>query len=145
MAIANQYIAAAAEFHVLCMLNRLQIDASLTFGNTKKVDIIIQNGKRTLTIDSKGANTNLQAMLGGKIHSDDPDHFYAIVHFRNKSFSDLTMTPDVYIIPASEIVKYSYKPPGGAKINQLHPTKANRKELEDRYKNAWHLLIAKSE
>ncbi|TAM91069.1 hypothetical protein EPN42_04935 [bacterium] len=106
------------------------------------MDIVIQNGQRTLTIDSKGANTNLYAMRGSKMYSDDPNRFRAIAHFRNQSLSDLAITPDVYIIPATEIVKYTYSPPGGAKINQLHSTKGNLKGLVDKYKKAWRLLTA---
>ncbi len=97
---------------------------------------------RTITIDSKGTIDNApNAMLGSKVHSEDPNHFYAIVCFKKGTFDLLDAVPDVYIIPASEVEQYAYRPPGGAKIVQLHPNKnKNKAEFEAKYKNAWHLL-----
>ena len=36
----------ASEFYVLSMVHRLGVDASLTLGNKKAVDIIVLNGKQ---------------------------------------------------------------------------------------------------
>jgi hypothetical protein len=45
----------ASEFYVISMLHRKGIDASLTLGNKKAVDIIIADKKgRIITIDVKG-------------------------------------------------------------------------------------------
>jgi hypothetical protein len=45
----------AAEFYVLSMLHRLGVDAALTLGNKKAVDIIVTNeGRKIITIDVKG-------------------------------------------------------------------------------------------
>jgi hypothetical protein len=45
----------AAEFYVLSILRRLGVDAVLTLGNKKAVDIfLIRKAKRSLTIDVKG-------------------------------------------------------------------------------------------
>jgi hypothetical protein len=44
----------AAEFHVLSVLHRLGFHASLTLGNRKAIDIVVETETRTLTIDVKG-------------------------------------------------------------------------------------------
>ena len=44
----------ASEFYVLSILHRLGIDAHLTLGNKKSVDIVIENGNEVVTIDVKG-------------------------------------------------------------------------------------------
>ncbi len=45
----------AAEFHVLSVLHRLGVDATLTLGNKKSVDIaVIKGAGRSITVDVKG-------------------------------------------------------------------------------------------
>ena len=45
----------ASEFHVLSMLHRLGLDAVLTLGNKKMVDIVVTSDEGELiTIDVKG-------------------------------------------------------------------------------------------
>ena len=45
----------AAEFHVLSVLHRLGVEANLTLGNKKSVDIVVVRGAGdTITIDVKG-------------------------------------------------------------------------------------------
>ncbi|MCX7735386.1 MAG: hypothetical protein N2319_01620 [Candidatus Kapabacteria bacterium] len=44
----------AAEFYVLSILYRLGINAHLTLGNKKSVDIVVENDKGLITIDVKG-------------------------------------------------------------------------------------------
>src|SRR5687768_5378317 len=45
----------AAEFHVLSVLHRLGVDANLTLGNKKSVDIaIIRGAGDAVTVDVKG-------------------------------------------------------------------------------------------
>jgi hypothetical protein len=44
----------ASEYLILSMLYRLGLDAYITLGNKKSIDIIVKNRNRTITIDVKG-------------------------------------------------------------------------------------------
>lgn len=44
----------ASEYYVLSMLYRLGVNAYMTQGNKKSVDILIKKGKKIITIDVKG-------------------------------------------------------------------------------------------
>lgn len=44
----------AAEFYVLSILYRLGINAHLTLGNKKSVDIVVEKEDKVITIDVKG-------------------------------------------------------------------------------------------
>lgn len=60
----------ASEFHVLSMLHRLGLDAVLTLGNKKMVDIVVTSDEGELiTIDVKGIEKN---MTGRRIILENP-------------------------------------------------------------------------
>ena len=125
----------ASEFHVLSMLHRLGLDAFLTLGNKKTVDILVTNEKGDIiTIDVKGIAKkydwpadNIRAPRGGK-------HFLALVSYEGK-IGDPTFTPNVWIIPHREIEKF---------IKQYKTRKNISRSLiinkGNRFLNAWHLL-----
>src|SRR3989338_8090827 len=72
----------SAEFWVLSLLHRLDINATLTLGNKKSVDIVIDLGKDIKTIDVKGISKG-----SGSFPVDNwvkkPNHFYVFVAFNN--------------------------------------------------------------
>lgn len=99
----------AAEFYVLSMLHRLGLDANLTLGNKKSVDIAVVCGPgEALTIDVKGLKGRTAWPVDNfKLR---PDHFLAFVCFNNK-ISDPKSIPDVWILPSSVVPKFIYKAP----------------------------------
>jgi len=141
----------ASEFYILSMLYRKGLNASLTLGNKKSVDImVIKNGK-VLTIDVKGIKKSSSAFpiencLIAK------DHFIVFVAY--KDISNLTLlegNPDVYIVPSMDLVKKfkefdNFKSCPGDFI-YINP-KGNRKtvdlnrlcKLKDKYANNWELI-----
>ena len=126
----------ASEYYVLSMLYRKGVNAYLTLGNKKSIDIIIEtlNGK-LLTIDVKGlAGTTLWPLDNWKLVS--PKHFLVLVSFLNK-IEDEGVTPEVYILPSTKVKSLLYKNPKGTRqgIN-LSTMRGSGK----RYKNAWSLL-----
>ncbi len=44
----------ASEFYVMSMLHRKKINAVLTLGNKKSVDIVIEKNGKVITLDVKG-------------------------------------------------------------------------------------------
>ena len=125
----------ASEFHVLSMLHRLGLDAFLTLGNKKTVDIIVKNEKGDIiTIDVKGIAKkydwpadNIRAPRGGK-------HFLALVSYEGK-IEDPTFTPNVWIIPHKEIERFIKEYRTRKDVSRSLVTKQGEKFL-----NAWDLI-----
>jgi hypothetical protein len=125
----------AAEFHVLSVLHRMGMEAMLTLGNKKSVDIVVvRNGSKVLSLDVKG--------LAGKsgwpvdnLRIATPDHFLAFVCYAGR-IHDPEFAPEVWIVPSVRLDALTYKAPGGRRVVQ-------RGTLRSRgaaYSNAWHLL-----
>lgn len=132
---ANYQTGIAAEFFVLSALYRLGIDANMTLGNRKAVDILAINEHEVpITIDVKG--------LAGKtgwpvdnVKKGKRTHFLVFVCFLDR-ITDLQTVPEVYVVPSLELDELIYQAPGGRRLVQLSKL---RKE-KDRYRDAWQLM-----
>jgi hypothetical protein len=131
----------AAEFHVLSILHRKGLDANLTLGNKKSVDIVIvRDVGDDYTIDVKG--------LAGKtgwpvdnVRAGKRRHFLVFVCFLD-AMEDANIIPEVYVVPSTELEPLIYPAPGGRKLIQLCDMRGKGKNLRDgsRFKDAWGLL-----
>lgn len=102
MGTVNQETGLASEFYVLSALLRNSVDANITLGNQKKVDIIVNNKGVAMTIDVKGLKSSGDFIIGNYFESkDDKNHFYIFVYYRN--FENLKENPELYVVPATEI------------------------------------------
>lgn len=129
----------AAEYYVLSMLYRKGLDAHLTLGNKKSVDIIIEKEDGSLlTIDVKG--------LAGKIcwpmdnfKKEHKSHFIVLVTFMDKIL-DQEVLPECWIIPSIDIKRLLYVNPKGNRkgINRGGEWGVLTKGLN--YRNNWGLL-----
>jgi hypothetical protein len=122
----------ASEFYVLSSLNRLGLDAHLTLGNHKSVDILIKkdNG-RIITIDVKGVR-NGGWRMGTKEPTNLRNHYYVLVNYRN-SIHKTETSPEVYIVASQNIKPFrSYSEKGGYGINYRKLQETGRK-----YFNNW--------
>lgn len=96
----------AAEYYVLSMLHRLGIDATLTIGNRKAVDIIVINKNGTLsTIEVKGLEKRYDWPADNIREFVNTQHFYVLVSFEGKITDPLT-PPNAWIIPANQIFQF---------------------------------------
>jgi len=95
----------AAEYYVLSTLYRLGINAYLTLGNKKSVDIIVDRpGKDIITIDVKGlAGAHYWPADNYKEASDR--HYYILVSYEGK-IGDPSISPSSWIIPATKIGEF---------------------------------------
>lgn len=91
----------ASEFLVLSNLYRLGVNAFISLGNKKSIDLIIKakNGS-SISVDVKSVQgyssivvNNVKAAV---------NHFIVVVVYKNK-FADPTILPDFYIIPSEKI------------------------------------------
>ena len=125
----------AAEFWVLSMLYRLGIDANLTLGNKKSVDILIHRKSQDIcTIDVKGLAGPYDWPADNIKDTNNPNHFYIFLSFEGK-ISDQLVSPSVWIIPSKQIEPFikRYK-------TRLVVSRRLVKENGNKFKNAWRQL-----
>jgi len=125
----------AAEFYVLSILHRLGMDANLTLGNKKSVDIaIVRDAGEAYTVDVKG--------LAGKtgwpidnLRAGKKGHFIVFVCFLDR-IDDPTVIPEVYVVPSEELKPaLIYKAPSGSRRLVQYKTMK-----DSNFKNKWDLL-----
>lgn len=95
----------ASEFLVLSSLYRMGVDAYISLGNKKSIDIIIKaKNDSSVSVDVKSVQgyssivvNNVKAAV---------NHFIVVVVYKNK-FADPTVLPDFYIIPSTKIAGLS--------------------------------------
>ena len=125
----------AAEFHVLSVLHRLGLNANLTLGNKKSVDIaVVRDAGEAYTIDVKG----LAGKTGWPIDNVRPGrngHFIVFVSFLGK-IDKTEVAPEVYIVPSMEMDVLAYNAPGGRKLLRYTMMRDNA----HRFKEKWELL-----
>jgi hypothetical protein len=125
----------AAEYFVLSQLYRLGLNAFLTLGNKKSVDIIIQLKNKIVTIDVKG--------LSGKscwpidnFKTVSKNHFLILVCFKDH-INDLDVIPECWIVPSKRVNKLKYINPKKTRmVIDRHKIKRVAAELESN----WDLL-----
>lgn len=126
----------AAEFYVLSMLHRFGLDANLTLGNKKSVDIVVvHESGGVVTIDVKGlAGTTSWPV--DNVKKTDKGHFLVFVSFLNK-IANHTVLPEVYLVPSKQLAQFVYHSPNGKrKVVQLSRMRKDGKK----YRDAWELL-----
>ena len=102
MKTVNQETGLASEFYVLSALLRNSVDANITLGNQKKVDIIVINKGVAMTIDVKSLRSTGDFIIGNyNENKDDKNHFYIFVYYSN--FENVKENPELYVVPATEI------------------------------------------
>ncbi len=127
----------AAEFYVLSALHRLGIDADLTLGNKKAVDIVVvHDAGNAITIDVKGLAGRTSWPVDN-IKAGREGHFIVFICFMDE-ISDLSKTPEAYIVPSLDLdaLDLIYNAPSGRRVVQL----SRLKKYAEKYHNAWDLL-----
>ena len=91
----------ASEFLVLSNLFRLGVDAFISLGNTKAIDIVIKakNGS-SISVDVKSVRDYSSIPINNVNPTNG--HFVVVVIYKGK-FSDPTVLPDFYIIPSVDV------------------------------------------
>lgn len=100
----------ASEYLVMSLLFRAGFRPSITLGNKKAVDIIIEDNKGGIkTIDVKGLKGTTGFPIGQK-HIVRPGHYYIFVSFLNK-FKNPFSISEVYVVPSVRIKDLLYLSP----------------------------------
>jgi len=135
----------AAEFYVLSILYRLGINAHLTLGNKKFVDLVVEKEDKVITIDVKGLK-DTSCFPIDNWNKKNENHFLIFVSFL-KRIDDPNIIPDVFILPSLEL-ENRHKELEGKSIIYKNP-KGNRvvveynrlKKLGAKYKNKWEYFL----
>ncbi len=128
----------ASEFYALSALHRLGVDALLTLGNKKAIDIfVIQSDGNTLTVDVKGVAGRYDWPADNIKLPGKKDHFFVLVSYNGK-IDDPEHSPSVWIIPSLEIKSYikAYK------TRKVVSCALVRNE-GTKYRHAWRLIAGK--
>jgi hypothetical protein len=131
----------ASEFYVMSVLYRLGLDANLTLGNKKAVDIVVVIAPGdTITIDVKAVAGAVDWLVGSTIETPRDRHFVVLLSYEGK-FADLAWLPKVWIFLHKEFLGLikSAKPPS---ILRYVPRSQVRR-LEHR-RDAWDVLKQRS-
>ena len=126
----------AAEFYVLSVFYRLGVNANLTLGKKKSVDIaVIRDAGDALTIDVKG--------LAGRTcwpidnFRERRRHFLVLVCYLGK-ISDPNVLPEVYVVPSEAVASLTHHAPGsGRKTLEV----STMRKAGAKYRDAWSQLL----
>jgi hypothetical protein len=128
----------ASEFFVMSMLYRKGLDAYLTLGNKKGVDILVKKANgTTLKIEVKGVNKKSDdwPLSSGEL-SDASDLYFILISYESE-IHNLKVPPKVWVVPAS-IIKSRCKqsPTKTGKYLKYFSHKLIREEFSE-YRNNW--------
>lgn len=121
----------ASEFYVLSTLFRKGLDAHLTLGNKKSVDIVVLKQTRIFTIDVKGLAGKTNWLLGKKKPHATKNHIYFFISFLN-GIKKINVLPELFIVKSNEVSKLAIETKKGFIIRYATLKKGN-------YQN-WKLL-----
>lgn len=139
----------AAEFYVLSMLYRKGLDASLTLGNKKSIDIRIFKKNKVISIDVKGIKEKSSGFPFENVRLINKNHFFVFVSF--KDISNHLEKPEIYIVPSIEINKdfselQDYK--CSKKLIYVNPSESRKvvdlcrlRKLKSKYEDKWDYFL----
>ncbi|UZO82114.1 hypothetical protein NBT05_06480 [Aquimarina sp. ERC-38] len=116
----------ASEYLVLSKLYRLELEAYVSQGNKKSIDIrVITSDGESISIDVKSVRGYSSLVVNNIVETKN--HFIVFVIYNNK-FSEVDIAPDIYVVPSSKIkdIKSSFG----------KQDRVMKGVLED-YKNKW--------
>ena len=91
----------ASEFYVLSVLHRLGLDAVLTLGNKKSVDLaVVRNAGDSVTVDVKGLAGKTSWPIDN-VKEAKANHFLVFVCYYGK-INEVESPPEVWVIPPFE-------------------------------------------
>jgi hypothetical protein len=123
----------ASEFFILSTLHRLGAEATLTLANKKSVDIVVVRDKGSAaTMDVKGAAGTTGWFVDNV--TGKANHFIVFVSYLNR-IGDLSVSPEVYIVPSKIVTQLARVSPSGKKVIHLSALRKRGQLYRDRWKS----------
>ena len=132
----------ASEFYVMSVLSRLGLDANLTLGNQKAVDIVVARAAGdAVTIDVKAVVGKTDWLTGAAPLKPRERHFIVLLSYEGK-FGDLERVPRAWIVPHAKFLPLVKASATGT----MRYISRRRVIMElHNYENAWRLIDQRSE
>ena len=120
----------AAEYFILSQLYRLGIEAYISQGNKKAIDIrVIKEDETSISIYVKAVRDYSSLVVNNVISKKN--HFVVFVTY-NKKFEKIDTMPEVFIVPSKDVIKITRK--------FKEEKRVMKGDLID-YKDRWDYLI----
>lgn len=121
----------ASEYLVLSKLYRLDLEAYISQGNKKSIDIrVIKDNGEAFSIDVKAVRGYSSLVVNNVVPRKG--HFIVFVIYNNK-FEDLSRDPDIFIVPSEEVVE--------PMVSDFNGERRVMKGALELYKDKWELLL----
>jgi hypothetical protein len=136
----NQITGIAGEFLTAGKLSKLGLQVSITFGNTKAIDLFAYNPATAkqfaVQVKTSRGKTNFRELNAKEIN---PNHIFVFV-----CLNALQEPEDFYIVKGSEILKNVNKFFGSVYTNENPPEKGtvNWKSLTENHKDNWDVFCS---
>lgn len=128
----------ASEFYVISLFHRLGLDASLTLGNKKAVDIVVvRQAGSAATIDVKAVAGKFDWPMSNVPVAPRVNHFVVLLTYDAK-FGDLTYLPRAWVVPHAELLKLVKSAKAPSKMKYLSRSDVLTKLAH--YQDAWTLI-----
>lgn len=119
----------ASEYYILSKLYRMELEAYISSGNMKAVDIrVIREDGTPISIDVKSVRAYSSVVVNNVTKRED--HFLVICIYNNK-FNDIDIEPDIFILPTMELDSI---------VSIFKDQKRLMKGVLEPYRNRWDLL-----
>jgi hypothetical protein len=127
----------ASEFYVLSALHRLGLDATLTLGNKKGVDLVVACGPgRAYTVEVKAVKGKNDWLVGSLGATAREHHFVVLVCYEDE-FEDPDRVPSVWVYPHADVLPMIRTSKTGS-ANYL--SRKQIRETGKAYAHAWNRL-----
>jgi hypothetical protein len=127
----------ASEFYVMSMLHRLGLNANLTLGNQKAVDIVVVRAPGdVITIDVKAVAGSVDWLVGSPEPQARAGHYVVLLTYDGK-LADWQYRPRAWVLPHNDflpLVKSAKAPSTMRFVSRSIVTKLTR------YAENWELL-----
>ncbi|CAD5269116.1 conserved hypothetical protein [Alteromonas sp. 38] len=91
----------AAEYFILSQLYRRGVEAYVSQGNKKAIDIrVVLENEKAISIDVKAVRGYSSLVVNNVVPTEN--HFWVFVIYNNK-FEDLNVSPDVFVVPSDAV------------------------------------------
>ena len=125
----------AGEFYVAGELSRLGYNVTITFGNTKSVDLLIQKEHETFAIQVKSIQATKSICWNIDKTKVFNDHYYILV---NLHVDYPKRKPEFFVLKGNEVMTmFTDTPKAGEKRTYLD---YRRLKLLHEFENRWHIF-----
>jgi len=133
----KQQTGIACEYYVAGELSRLGYNVSLTFGNTKSIDLLVEKDDATLAIQVKGIQRTKSICWNFDKTKVKPNIMYVLVNLHADKIDE---KPEFFVLTSQEMIdNFRDTPSNGEKRTYL-----DYKRIKDnlQFKNNWQKIDA---